>query len=57
MTAMLIIVHVVLGILFIIASLAEEKAHTQQKKLEDDFLGKKYYEVLYGRGSWDCRKY
>jgi hypothetical protein len=46
----------ILGLLFIIGSVVEANAHKkaeiQLDLIDRETLGKKYYEELWGRGSW-----
>jgi hypothetical protein len=53
------VVYLILFILFVCASAVDARAHKHREKLEDEIcriqLGKKYYEELYGRGSWNSK--
>ena len=55
-----IVTYSILFIVFVVASLVDHKAQITRDRIEDQIcrlnLGKKYYEELYGRGSWNTIK-
>jgi len=53
----IILVYVVLAIMLVAGVSIEAKAETKREEIQDridrETLGKKYYEQLWGYGSWD----
>ena len=53
----IILVYVVLAVMLVVGVLIEVKAETKREEMQDridrETLGKKYYEQLWGYGSWD----
>jgi hypothetical protein len=55
-----LIVPVFLFVLFLIGALVDIRCHIRSKKIQDEIdretLGKKYYEELWGKGTWENGK-
>jgi len=53
----IILVYIALAIMLVIGVLIEVKAEAKREEIQDridrETLGKKYYEQLWGYGSWD----
>lgn len=61
MNIIICVIYIILLVLFVLGSLADIKANRKREQIEDEIcrlqLGKKYYEELYGNGSWNNKKY
>ena len=53
----IILVYIMLAVILIIGLYIDSKAETKREEIQDridrETLGKKYYEQLWGYGSWD----